>query len=295
MIASASVGVVAFVGVVSAAALVDGVARHRRSAAIRRRLGRPAGVTVPVAPGQIVDLLSSLRLPEAGTPVGGRGWPGAIALVALAAGVLGGPLLGVVAGGALVAARVGLPQVARRRRIRAAEAGLPLLLERIANGLRAGRSTHQAVTEAARSIRDPLAAELAPFVGMAERGASLSEVLRRWAASTPTPTGRLTATALALTIEAGGPAADAIEGVAATARHRLALGREVRALASQARASAAVLIGLPVVFAVLASAADSSMREFLTATPLGLACVAAGLALDVGGALWMQRITRGLS
>jgi Flp pilus assembly protein TadB len=43
----------------------------------------------------------------------------------------------------------------------------------------------------------------------------------------------------------------------------------------------------------MSSAADHRAGRFLLANPAGLACLAAGVALDVTGLLWMAHITRG--
>ena len=79
-----------------------------------------------------------------------------------------------------------------------------------------------------------------------------------------------------------------------TLRDRVALDREVAALSSQARASAAVLVVAPVVFAGLAAVGRPTGRRVLLGSPLGWACLAAGAASTRSGALWMSP-TRGRS
>ena len=96
---------------------------------------------------------------------------------------------------------------------------------------------------------------------------------------------------LDLATSTGASQVQAVEGIATTLRDRLALAAEVRALASQARASAAVLVAAPIGFAVVIALADPSTAQFLFATPTGLACLAAGLGLDATGAWWMRRLT----
>ena len=70
---------------------------------------------------------------------------------------------------------------------------------------------------------------------------------------------------------------------------------EVRALASQARASAVVIVVAPAVFAVVAALADPEVLHFLVGTPAGLACLVGGAGLDAAGGAWMRAITRGPS
>ena len=83
---------------------------------------------------------------------------------------------------------------------------------------------------------------------------------------------------------------NAIDGVAATLRTNLAIAGEVRALSSQARLSALVIVLAPLALSFLATTADGGTAAFLLGKPLGLLCLVAGLGLDGVGWLWMRRI-----
>jgi tight adherence protein B len=100
----------------------------------------------------------------------------------------------------------------------------------------------------------------------------------------------LATTAIGLGGRTGGEVARALDRVAATLRERRELRAEVRALATQARASAGVLIVAPPAFALLASTVEPGVAGFLLTSPAGLGCLGAGLALDGLGAHWMGRI-----
>jgi tight adherence protein B len=76
--------------------------------------------------------------------------------------------------------------------------------------------------------------------------------------------------------------------VADTVRARAAVEREVRALASSARASSGVLVATPLAFAVAVAILDGRVRAFL-GTPAGLACLLGGAVLDLLGGWWMRR------
>lgn len=171
-------------------------------------------------------------------------------------------------------------------------ADLPILLESVARSMRSGASLRMALEEGAAATGEPIADDLRSLVGDMAGGVSLADALARWEARRPLPGVRLSVAALSLGVETGGAHARAIDGVAATLRSELALAAEVRALSSQARYSALVLVAAPVVFALLASAADGSAASFLFRTPAGWACLTSGLALDGIAALWMRRLAR---
>ncbi|MBW3615152.1 MAG: type II secretion system F family protein [Actinobacteria bacterium] len=180
---------------------------------------------------------------------------------------------------------------ARRRRSPAAD--LPALLEGVASRLRAGGSLGQALVEAAPPGPGVLAdqwrrtAELVPVIGAVA-------ALQDWAGRADQRSVRLAAAALTLAARTGGSPARAVDGVAATLRSRLALEAEIRALSSQARASAVVIALAPAAFGVLAGLTDPRIVGFLT-TPAGVVVVSAGLGLDALGAWWMARLCRGPS
>jgi tight adherence protein B len=97
---------------------------------------------------------------------------------------------------------------------------------------------------------------------------------------------------MALGVDTGGAQARAVDGVAATLRDRLALDAEVRALSSQARASAVVIGVAPVVFGAVTAATDARTAAFLFRSPVGLLCLAMGLGLDALSWFWMRRLVR---
>jgi tight adherence protein B len=178
--------------------------------------------------------------------------------------------------------------VDRRRR-----AQLPEALERMAAALRTGSSPPQALAEAARGTTAPLGSELDTLANLAERGQPVVTVLDGWTAQHPDQGTRLAAVALALATGVGATPARALDGVAATLRERLELADERHALATQARASAVVLSAAPPVFAALLTLGDPDASRFLFQTPPGWLCIALGVGLDLIGAVWMTRLTRG--
>lgn len=198
----------------------------------------------------------------------------------------------VVAGVVMAGGAIGL-RSARGRGARLADAGLPLLLEHVARSVRGGLDLVPALGHAAEVVGGVHAEALRAVTARVGGGLDLGSALRRWETAHPRPAVRLAVGALEVASLAGGARSRAIDAVAATLRARGAVAEETRALASQARASAAVLIGLPIAFAVLGSAADPEVAHTLLATPLGLACVVTAAALDCAGAWWMQRIVAG--
>ncbi len=175
----------------------------------------------------------------------------------------------------------------RHHRWRRADRELPALLDQITRHLRSGANLRAAVHAAVGSRTDAATVTLRHEL---DHGAPFGPAVGTWAAATPTAAHRLVAAALVLAADAGGAVAVVLDGVGETVRDRIAVEREVGALSSQARASAALLVVAPIVFSLLAATADRRVASVLTASPVGWACIAGGLLLDALGAWWMARL-----
>lgn len=274
--------------------------RASGAAGLWRRLGRTpvAGAfpakdppASPPTPRWLSHALATaaLDLPAAAV---WRSWLATVATAAVGGLLLGGPGLALLAAASAVAGPLLAWWLLRGRGEARYAAALPSALESVARSLRSGASLVGALAEAADATPLPLAADLGAVVTATRRGVPLADALRRWAGARRLPPVRLVVASLSLGIETGGPQAQAVEGVAATLREQLALAAEIRASTSQARASALVISLAPLVFGVVAAAADPRSAAFLLRTPLGLACLAAGLCLDGVAAVWMARLAR---
>ena len=181
----------------------------------------------------------------------------------------------------------------RRRAAAEVEAALPDLLERVAGEFRAGASLLRALAEAAggAGLPEALAADLARVVARADDG-GLGPALAAWAEDRPLPAVAAAAAALEVAAGAGGPAAPALEGLAAGLRDRHDAAGEVAALSAQARLSAVVVGAAPVASLALSLLADRRVAPTLIGTGSGRACLVTGTALEALAALWMRRIVR---
>jgi tight adherence protein B len=275
-------GVVVLVAAGARGALSEPARRRARSRVATRPPSRP--------PARLAAAVAAADLPVAAERAW-LGWLVAVTLAALAGLVLGG------AGAALVLAAVagvapaGVLHALRHRAAERAMRQVPAALELVARSLRSGAVLRDALADAAATTPGRLGDDLRAVCAEVAAGRPLVDALDGWAARLPRPAVRLAVAALSLGAEAGGATARALDGVAATLRANEAVAAEARALASQARLSALVIAVAPVAFLLLAAGADPRTLDFLLRTPVGLACLAAGLALDGLAAVWMHRVT----
>jgi tight adherence protein B len=182
--------------------------------------------------------------------------------------------------------------IGRRRRSRvdpANAAALAALLDQAARHCASGESLSNAFASAVDA--GPLAATFERTLAAMRAGSTLSTALG--AQPVRGPDVALVVHVLRLCALEGGNVSESLDRAAATLRERDAVAQERAAHSAQARLSARVLTVLPVAFAAWTLATTASVRRFY-GTPVGLACLAAGLTLNVVGWRWMQRVSRGL-
>jgi tight adherence protein B len=88
----------------------------------------------------------------------------------------------------------------------------------------------------------------------------------------------------------GGDLAAGLDTVAASLLDRAEVADEARALSTQARTSAAALVGLPPFGAACFCLLDPAVATTLFTTLGGWCCLVGGVVLDAGGAWWMVRM-----
>lgn len=208
--------------------------------------------------------------------------------------VVGGPVLvGVIALAGLSAVVV-LVDLGRGRADRRVDADLPVLLDGVSGGVRAGLGLPVALSRRVPREHGPLRNDLAAVAAGLDAGLPIEACLVRWRTHRPTPGVRLATAALGLCSTLGGRARP-LDGVASTLRDRLAVDREIRAASAQARASAVVLVATPWVFLGFTAMQDPEVLPFLVGQPVGIACLVAGVALDAVGAWLLARIVKGVA
>jgi tight adherence protein B len=201
------------------------------------------------------------------------------------------PGMVILALGAALVAGPGALLVARTRRERRFVVALPGALEQDAADLRGGGTVAGAVERLAHGT-SVVAPDFQRVHTRTQLGVALSDALARWPSEHDAPGVRAAAGAFAVAASLGGRAADAIDGLATSLRHRLDAAAEARALSSQARLSAVVVGAAPLGYLAFSSLVDPRAVGVLVGTGVGRVCLVLGVGLEVLAAVWIRRIVR---
>lgn len=215
-------------------------------------------------------------------------WAVGLVIVGASCAFLAPPLVVPALVGGVAVAPVAL-RLSHTRHERRFAAALPPALELVAAELRGGGSVTGALQRVATSD-SPIAGDLRRVSTRTRLGLSLRDALAAWPLEHDAPGVRAAAGAFVVATSLGGRAADAIDALAASLRHRLDAAAEVQSLSTQARLSAVVVGAAPLGYLVFASLVDAQAVSALVGTGIGRACLALGLGLEAVAALWIRRI-----
>lgn len=301
----------ALIAALAMAPLADGAANRLR---VRRRVAAlPVLLPVSPTPGArimrvpqrqhnfaLAQWLPGGRHAAAQLAVAGGRWSlsglaavaGIVAVLVAAAGAaLGLPLLlAAVLVPLIVVGIVRLLADAVAGRARAAFAtGFADALAVIIRSLRAGLSINAAIAEVARGA-DSVARAFAAVVQDMQLGRPLEAALWTAARRIGLAEFDFLVVTIALQRETGGNLAQTLETLEDTLRMRRQLGLKIKALASEARASAMIIGSLPFAMGGLLWLSSPDYLVPLFTTPMGRAMVGAGLASMAVGALVIREM-----
>jgi tight adherence protein B len=151
--------------------------------------------------------------------------------------------------GALILSTLGTYAfIAHRRaaRLRKLEAQLPLALDVVIRGLKAGHPVISAVQLVTQEMGDPIGTEFGLIVDETTYGLEFKDALMNFARRTGSDDAFFFAVSVGIQSETGGNLAEILANLATVIRGRASLAKRVKALSSEGKASAWVLSVLPV-------------------------------------------------
>lgn len=236
-------------------------------------------------------------LTQAGLSVDARVFLVVTLLMGVGAGlavlVLGlGPLVGLLVG---VTVAFGLPKLflgilAGRRRKRFMQE-FPNAIDVLVRGVQSGLPIGECVGIVGREIPDPVGAEFRMMVEGQRLGLTLNEIMTRGLERMPTPEYKFFAIVLQIQQQTGGNLAETLSNLSAVLRDRKQMRNKVKALSSEAKASAWIIGSLPFIVFLLVTIVSPNYMKPLITHPIGHIIVAGSLTwMAIGVAIMAKMI-----
>jgi tight adherence protein B len=191
---------------------------------------------------------------------------------------------------------IGLPHLALQqqinRRLKKFVALLPEALDLIVRGIRSGLPASEALKTIADEIDDPVGTEFRQATDQMRIGVALDEAM--WAAARRLGIAEFNFLVISLSIqqETGGNLAEILEKLSDMVRRREQMRLKVKAMSSEARASAMIIGSLPFIMCGVISFVNPSYMNVLFTDPRGWVMIGVGLASLLVGLAVMAKMIR---
>lgn len=221
-------------------------------------------------------------------------------LVVVSAALAGaGVILPIVAGLPLVFAPLGLLLgplpfmfffMKRKSRLAKFAKQLPEALELISRALRAGHSLAAGFKLCADEMGLPISTEFERCYEAQNLGQPLEDAIEEMTDRVPNLDLRFFATAVILQRQTGGDLAEILDKIGHLVRERYKIYGMIQALTGEGRLSGAVLLALPPVLAIVMWRLNPGYLSMLFTDPMGHQMLAAGVVLQILGAIVIKKI-----
>jgi tight adherence protein B len=212
-------------------------------------------------------------------------------LLGFFAAVLGLPSMVIIAcmvGGGFVP--LGILSFKAKRRINKIDDQLPDLLVTMAASLKAGHSFRQAMQAVVNEGQPPMSDEFKRVLTEAQLGRPMDDALNEMAERIQSKNLTFVLTAVTIQRQVGGSLAGIFDMVADAVRQRQAFARKIRSLTAMGRASAYVLVAMPIILALVITLIRYEYVEPLYVEPTGQKMIMVGAAMIVVGSWFLRKI-----
>lgn len=165
---------------------------------------------------------------------------------------------------------------------------LPDMIELLVSATRAGLPISEAIRNVSREMLSPTKEAMAIVVNDIAIGRPVDEALLRLYERTGLPEYAIVAVAIGVQAQSGGALAESLQNVAEIVRQRLTIAARARALSSEAKASAVILVALPFVSGGALAYVNPGYLDLLFTDPRGIRLLSYGIVFMVLGILTMR-------
>ncbi len=168
----------------------------------------------------------------------------------------------------------------------------PEAIELLVRGLRAGLPISEAIVTIGKDAPEPISTEFRGVADAIRIGKGVEEGLWDIAKRIDVPDFKFLVIAISIQRETGGNLAETLAGLANTLRKRRQIKLKIKAMSSEARASAWIIGSLPFIMFFLLWLANDEYISMLIDDPRGIYMIGAGLTMIGSGVAVMFKMVR---
>ncbi|HWJ88784.1 MAG TPA: type II secretion system F family protein [Pelagibacterium sp.] len=167
---------------------------------------------------------------------------------------------------------------------------LPNAVEAIVRGVRAGMPLNDSIRLVAREVKEPVRSEFMRVLDQQSIGKSMAEAVEVLFERVPLPEVNFFIVVITVQQQSGGNLSEALSNLATVLRNRKKMKAKVKAMSSEAKASALIIGALPVFVIVAVSVISPTYLSPLFTTSGGLICLGIAVTMMAAGAFVMNRM-----
>ena len=189
---------------------------------------------------------------------------------------------------------LGLPRLAvnmiRKRRLNIFIDELPNAIDVIVRGIKAGLPLNDCLRMIASEAREPLRSEFRIVVEALSVGVPIDEAMAKLYERVPLPEANFFGIVLAIQAKTGGNLSEALGNLTRVLRDRKKMRGKIKAMSSEAKASAGIIGSLPIVVMALVSVTSPDYIGILWTDPRGQIILGVSVLVMVCGILVMRKM-----
>jgi tight adherence protein B len=167
---------------------------------------------------------------------------------------------------------------------------LPNAVEAIVRGVKSGLPLNDSIRLVAKEAKEPVKSEFGRVLDQQAVGKSMSEAVTILYDRVPVPEVNFFIVVITVQQTAGGNLSEALGNLARVLRNRKAMKLKIKAMSSEAKASAGIIGSLPFVVAILVSLTSPTYLLPLVQTPVGEMWLGIAAVLLTMGVLIMRKM-----
>jgi tight adherence protein B len=160
----------------------------------------------------------------------------------------------------------------------------------IGNCLRAGMTFHQAMSNVATEMPDPIAKEFSRTVKEMQLGTSVDVALDRLVQRVKSTDLMITVSAVQIQREVGGNLLEILESIAETIRDRIKIKNDIRVISTTGRSSGAIIGILPLAIGGMLMLINPAYIMTFFETKMGITMLIAAAVMEITGFLFINKI-----